>query len=118
MYVIYNTSTNEVLMTTDNADDRDGNTTTGYSWVETSLDLPAWLLKIENGAAVEDTTAALEVRKEEARDERNRLLAMTDWEALSDSPTMSTAMQNYRQALRDVPSQSGFPDNITWPTKP
>jgi hypothetical protein len=48
---------------------------------------------------------------------RNELLAATDWTASSDV-TMSTAMKAYRQALRDVPTQAGFPNDITWPEKP
>ena len=53
----------------------------------------------------------------EMRNDRNQLLADTDHYALSDN-TLSTEMATYRQALRDVPSQSGFPFNVTWPTKP
>lgn len=48
---------------------------------------------------------------------RNLLLAETDWWALSDK-TMTQEQIDYRQALRDVPQQEGFPANITWPTKP
>ena len=48
---------------------------------------------------------------------RDKLLAETDWWATSDR-TMTQAETDYRQALRDVPSQAGFPDNVTWPTKP
>ncbi len=51
---------------------------------------------------------------ENARAERNAKLAETDWTASSDV-TMSDAMKTYRQALRDVPEQSGFPTDITWP---
>ena len=51
------------------------------------------------------------------RSERDGLLAATDWTANSDV-TMSDEMRAYRQALRDVPSQAGFPDNVTWPVKP
>lgn len=51
------------------------------------------------------------------RDLRNKLLTETDWTALSDN-TMTTAMAEYRQALRDVTSQEGFPYDVTWPTKP
>ena len=54
---------------------------------------------------------------EMARAERNAKLAETDWTASSDV-TMSDAMTSYRQALRDVPAQSGFPTDITWPEKP
>lgn len=53
----------------------------------------------------------------EVREERNTRLSDTDWTANSDV-TMSTEMTAYRQALRDISSQDGFPDNITWPTKP
>jgi hypothetical protein len=51
------------------------------------------------------------------RAERDRLLKETDHYGLSDV-TMSAEMTTYRQALRDVPQQSGFPSTITWPTKP
>lgn len=50
------------------------------------------------------------------RAERNGKLSATDWRASSDL-TLSDAWKTYRQALRDVPTQSD-PDNITWPTEP
>lgn len=53
----------------------------------------------------------------EERSKRNDLLKATDHYGLSDV-TMSEAMTTYRQALRDVPQQSGFPSTITWPEKP
>ena len=48
--------------------------------------------------------------------QRNQLLIETDWMALNDV-TMSDAWKTYRQALRDLPAQSGFPD-VDFPTKP
>ena len=51
------------------------------------------------------------------RSERDRLLRETDWMALSDT-VMTESWAIYRQKLRDVTQQAGFPDNITWPTKP
>lgn len=51
------------------------------------------------------------------REERDALLAACDWMANSDV-TMASAWTTYRQALRDVPSQAGFPNTITWPSKP
>jgi hypothetical protein len=51
------------------------------------------------------------------RFQRDRELAATDWMGLSDV-TMSVDWATYRQALRDVPEQGGFPHNVTWPTKP
>ena len=59
-----------------------------------------------------DTNAAEAVRAD--RDER---LAKTDWRASSDL-TLSSEWTTYRQALRDVPAQSGFPHDISWPTEP
>jgi len=51
------------------------------------------------------------------RYKRNELLAETDHWAVGDR-TMPDEMRTYRQALRDLPTQSGWPDNVTWPTKP
>ena len=54
------------------------------------------------------------------RMQRNNRLAETDWMGNSDV-TMSTAWKNYRQALRDITTQTPSDDilsNITWPTKP
>ena len=56
-------------------------------------------------------------KAEEVRNERNQLLLQTDWMASTDV-TLSNAWRTYRQALRDVPAQSDFPNNVTWPTKP
>ena len=53
----------------------------------------------------------------DARLKRNMLLSETDWWATSDR-TMSDAQKNYRQHLRDVTGQSGFPDTVDWGTKP
>lgn len=48
---------------------------------------------------------------------RGTLLTETDWWATSDR-TMTAEQTAYRQALRDIPDQDGFPTDITWPTKP
>jgi len=51
------------------------------------------------------------------RAKRNQLLSDSDWMALSDN-TMTPEWASYRQALRDITSQGGFPYTIEWPTKP
>ena len=51
------------------------------------------------------------------RNKRDQLLAETDWMALSDN-TMTPEWAAYRQALRDITEQTGFPYSVTWPTKP
>jgi hypothetical protein len=54
----------------------------------------------------------------EARVERDRLLASSDWTQIADAPVNQLVWATYRQALRDVPQQDGFPSNVTWPSKP
>jgi len=51
------------------------------------------------------------------RSQRDNLLQQTDWMALIDN-TMSPEMATYRQALRDVTAQPGFPFAVEWPSKP
>lgn len=90
------------------------------------------LTKVVNGVTVALTAAEVTAREaeiaaweagaddraaEEVRSERDAKLAETDWWASSDL-TMSQEQIDYRQALRDVTSQAGFPHDVVWPTKP
>lgn len=54
------------------------------------------------------------------RNDRDDLLAKSDWRSLPDSPPMSTEWVNYRQALRDITNHPNWPhlDPSDWPTKP
>tara|TARA_B100002019_G_scaffold240055_1_gene215637 strand:- start:900 stop:1223 length:324 start_codon:yes stop_codon:yes gene_type:complete len=63
------------------------------------------------------TAAYTRDRWEDVRIERDKLLAETDWRALQDTTTMPEAWTTYRQALRDITTQTDV-DNLTWPTKP
>ena len=57
----------------------------------------------------------------EARAKRNALIAETDYLAMPDYPLddeKKAAVLAYRQALRDIPEQAGFPRQIDWPVKP
>ena len=57
----------------------------------------------------------------EERRIRDALISSCDWTVGADSPlttSKQTEWKTYRQALRDVPSQSGFPATITWPVAP
>jgi flavin-binding protein dodecin len=49
---------------------------------------------------------------------RDSLLAASDWTQVADAPVDAAAWATYRQALRDIPQQDGFPENITWPETP
>lgn len=52
------------------------------------------------------------------REERNDLLSESDWTQLADAPVDQTAWATYRQELRDLTNQTGFPTTVNWPTKP
>jgi len=56
-----------------------------------------------------------------ARATRDGLLSASDWtvtRALETGEPLSPAWTDYRQALRDVPAQAGFPGTIDWPVQP
>ena len=56
-----------------------------------------------------------------ARQKRDRLIAVTDYLVTPDypiEPDRLAKVKIYRQALRDIPEQSGFPRTIVWPEKP
>lgn len=52
------------------------------------------------------------------RAERNRRLTETDWTQVADAPVDQQAWAGYRQALRDITAQAGFPFDIEWPVAP
>ena len=63
----------------------------------------------------------IDFKASSVREERDRLLSECDWTQVSDSPLGSSSKSDwaaYRQALRDVTSQEGFPFDVTWPAKP
>jgi len=66
------------------------------------------------------TQAELEqiVFSQSVRAERDSLLSESDWTQVADAPVDKAAWATYRQALRDVPAQSGFPKSIDWPDTP
>lgn len=69
----------------------------------------------------EEYAAATEQRASTVRKDRAFLLAACDWTQLLDSPLSSgdqAVWATYRQALRDIPDQSGFPYEVEWPAKP
>lgn len=67
----------------------------------------------DEAKASKDAAEAVGVRA--TRDAR---LSGSDWTQVADAPVDKAAWATYRQALRDVPSQAGFPYDINWPSKP
>jgi hypothetical protein len=73
--------------------------------------------------AIEDATEAelqfrTQRKSDEVRKQRNELLATSDWTQLADAPVDASVWATYRQQLRDVPGQSGFPWQVEWPVAP
>lgn len=78
-----------------------------------------WYTKYSVADMDAEAIAATDAKQAEAiRNDRNKKLADSDWTQLSDAPVTGTAWATYRQALRDVTTQSGFPWEITWPDAP
>jgi len=73
----------------------------------------AWDLKEANFQALKDSKLI-----ENERSKRNQLLINSDWTQVADAPVDKAVWATYRQALRDIPTQSGFPWTITWPETP
>ena len=74
-----------------------------------------------NGEMTVVTVEDIPMTDEEARAQRDKLLAETDWTQVLDAPIDAAtreAYRAYRQALRDIPEQEGFPAAITWPELP
>jgi len=78
------------------------------------------MTEAEIGALPAPRTEAelLEEVSTEVRTQRNRLLSQTDYTQLADSPRDKQAWATYRQALRDITDQEGFPKAIDWPVAP
>lgn len=90
-----------------------------------------WYTKYVLGPLFADTPDATAAQQESAykaakdaeqaklvRADRASRLAECDWTQLADAPVDNLSWAVYRQALRDIPTQAGFPWNITWPVKP
>jgi hypothetical protein len=60
----------------------------------------------------------LEQEAEEVRTQRDALLSQSDWTQVPDAPVDQAAWAEYRQALRDLPQQAGFPQEVVWPNPP
>jgi hypothetical protein len=58
------------------------------------------------------------VQSANARKRRNKLLSASDWTQVADAPVDKAAWATYRQALRDISAQEGFPWAVEWPTQP
>jgi len=81
----------------------------GDNWVEVWISTPA---------SPEEIAQRTNAKSSEIRMERNGRLADCDWTQLPDAPVDRATWATYRQALRDVTAQPGFPWSVTWPVEP
>jgi hypothetical protein len=79
-----------------------------------------WYTKYSVSDMTAEAKTALDASQAKSmRNQRDRLIAETDWTQGKDiADSVSAKYTTYRQALRNVPTQSGFPWTIQWPTKP
>ena len=66
----------------------------------------------------EEATIRTDAQAAYVRSLRNSLLLETDWTQVLDAPVNQTQWATYRQALRDISQQTGFPWAVEWPEKP
>lgn len=63
----------------------------------------------------------LDYKSSMIREQRNKLLDETDKYMTADYPItdeLRNALKDYRQSLRNLPEQDGFPENVVWPEMP
>ena len=81
-----------------------------------------WVYTVAVEKKTQDELAADTASKAASvRSERNNMIAACDWTQLDDTPMTNTQKQTwavYRQSLRDITAQSGFPWNVVWPNNP
>ena len=102
-----------------NADEVLLNIGDGEAWIEGRFD-PELYHVIGGVAALKpvDTVAEYEKASAQLRSARNEKLSACDWTQAADSPVDRVAWATYRQALRDLPSNTVDPLNPVWPTPP
>lgn len=78
-----------------------------------------WYTKYSVADMEQEAIAAKDAEQaKSARDQRNTKLKDSDWTQVADAPVDKTAWATYRQALRDITAQEGFPWTIDWPVNP
>ena len=69
-------------------------------------------------ATTDEIAQRTQAQADGVRSQRNQLLSESDWTQVADAPVNKAAWATYRQALRDVTQQAGFPWDVQWPVAP
>ena len=134
IYTIYDSTTGQILRVV-NTKEIDSQIGQGESFIEGEFDDVSYY--IENDAAVQippqpsqysvfDFTTKQwvlnpDLASSDVLTARNKLLFSTDWTQIPNNPLTSEKQAEwatYRQELRDIPQQSGYPYNVVWPVAP
>jgi len=84
------------------------------TWVQTLT-----VVNLDAATAAENVRLNREAAEQEVIRKRDQLLSRSDWTQLSDVIlTNKEEWIAYRQQLRDITAQTGYPLNITWPVEP
>ena len=98
------------------------NTPAGCTAIEGEFDPALWRVDVSTGEVVGWTAPVdLDALGRQARAERDQRLSACDWTQLLDADLSEeelVAWRAYRQALRDITGQPGFPEEISWPMPP
>lgn len=133
-YTIYSQSTGQILRIVQ-TDDIDAQLQSGEQYVDGAIDDAAFYMENGTPVAIPPKPASYDVFDYTTKQwvqstdlatsvallKRQRILYASDWTQIPNNP-LPTAKQTewatYRQALRDITQQAGYPFNILWPTPP
>jgi Phage tail assembly chaperone protein len=77
-----------------------------------------WYTKYSVADMDDEAKAAKDAEQAKSvREERNKKLSECDWTQVADAPVDKAVWATYRQELRDLTKQTGFPWEVTWPTQ-
>ena len=78
-----------------------------------------WYTKYSVADMDDEAKAAKDAEQAKSvREQRNQKLKDSDWTQVADAPVNKTDWATYRQALRDISKESGFPWDVQWPNQP
>lgn len=84
-----------------------------------AIDAQNTIANLQGADAIKALVApAPAITEAQVRRKRTGLLLASDWTQVADATADKAAWSTYRQALRDITKQSGFPTSVTWPTPP
>lgn len=121
MITVYEIKSNGFIGESKEIDPRDG---VGSNWTYSAppADGPhkwensQWIAADEPDASMPG--ADVDALASDVRQQRNDKLKDCDWTQVADAPVDQAAWAEYRQALRDVTEQEGFPLSVEWPEQP